>query len=161
MSETKKRPIEEIDHELAALVKEEARIKKRIKAVLDESSEHPDYIIRKFKACDSIPQNVVEELVRSGRLTKFKVDYESGSDQWHCAITLDGTNQVFGVSHESDDDDDDDEGRWNVPIDVEKLKTIRPSKRFDWLSARHGVQGWTAFKLAWLYFFDTMYFTDE
>ncbi len=158
MSETKKRPIEEIDRELTDLTNEEARIKKRIKAVLEESSEHPDYIIRKFKTCDSIPKNVVEELVRSGRLTKFKVDYESGSDQWHCAVTLDGTNQVFGASHH--ESDYDDEGRWNAPIDVEKLKTIRPSKRWDWISGGTVIR-YTAWKLAWLYFFDTMYFTDE
>ncbi len=151
MSETKKRPIEEIDHELMTLTNEEARIKKRIKAVLEESSEHPDYIIRKFKTCDSIPQNVVEELVRSGRLTQFYVNYESGDDNWNCFVVLSGVRHFFDAVLK--------DGKWRpLPFDVEKLKTIRPSKRWDWICKE---ADWTAFKLAWLYFFDTMYFTDE
>ena len=154
MEETKKRSLEEIDRELTELEAEEKRIQKRLKSIHEEASQHPDCIIREFNRCESIPQQLVADLVKGGRLTLFTVT--SDGAEWDCSVVLDGTRSVF---HTSVDDDDDDE-RWYTPFNAEQLKKIRTSKRWEWLSKHHGDTqlGW---KLAWMYFFDTMYFSDE
>ena len=158
--ESKKRPLEEIDKEID-------EVDKRLKTLEDERNAHPDRILPSFYKCDSLPTFLAHTLVKEGRLTAFEPsleqDYDHNKENWSCTIKLDGMASTYSASRKiywDEDDEDEQKESWDVPIAVDKLKKLRPSKRWEWLQKRYDARG-LAWQLTWMYFFDTVYFSDE